>query len=160
MVKDIKELISACPVCAQLKSPRHAPTGLLQPLPIPHRPWSHRSVDFDTGLPSSEGLTTILTVVDHFSKAAHFIPLPGLPTVKEMAEVLLHQVFCLHGLPSDVISNRGPQSAEFFSELEDRLLGASASLSSGFHPQSNSLTERADCFLTEPCQLEQELHLG
>lgn len=41
------------------------------PLPIPHRPWSHISMDFVIGLPSSDGHTTILTVVDRFSKMAH-----------------------------------------------------------------------------------------
>lgn len=55
----------------------HRPTaGLLQPLPIPSRPWSHIAVDFVTGLPLSEGNDTILTIVDRFSKAVHFFPLP------------------------------------------------------------------------------------
>ena len=142
IAKDVREFVSACPVCAQHKSPRQAPAGLLQPLPVPHRPWSHLSVDFVTGLPPSEGQTAILTVVDRFSKSAHFISLPGLPTAKVMAEVLLHQVFRLHGLPSDIVSDRGPQFVSQFWREFCRLLGASASLSSGFHPQSNGQTER------------------
>jgi hypothetical protein len=39
--------------------------------------------DFVTGLPPSDGNTTILTMVDTFSKAAHFILLPMLPSAKE-----------------------------------------------------------------------------
>ncbi len=57
-----------------------SPQGLLHPLSIPHRPWSHLSMDFITGLPLSQGNTTILVVVDRFSKAARFIPQPKLPT--------------------------------------------------------------------------------
>lgn len=40
----------------------HRPsTGLLQPFPIPPRPWSHIALDFVTGLLPSEGNETILT---------------------------------------------------------------------------------------------------
>jgi hypothetical protein len=54
--------------------------GKLQPLPIPQRPWSHLSVDFLTDLPPSRGNTTILVIVDRFSKSCRLLPLPGLPT--------------------------------------------------------------------------------
>ena len=36
--EDTKEFIAACQICSQHKTARHAPSGLLQPLPIPHRP--------------------------------------------------------------------------------------------------------------------------
>lgn len=52
---------------------------LLQPLPVAGRPWSHISMDFITGLPCSGGNSVILTIVDRFSKMAHFIPLLMLP---------------------------------------------------------------------------------
>lgn len=51
----------------------------------------------------------ILTVVDHFSKVAHFIPLSKLPSSKETADTLVHQVFRLHGIPTDIVLDRGPQ---------------------------------------------------
>ena len=69
------------------KTPWQVPAGLLQPLPDPHRPWSHISLDFVMGLPPSEGNTATLTVVPLFSKAAHFIPLPKLPSAKETASL-------------------------------------------------------------------------
>lgn len=67
-------------------------TSLLQPLPMPGRPWSHISLDFITGLPPLAGNTTILTTVHQFSKAAHFIALPELPTALETAQLLTTRV--------------------------------------------------------------------
>lgn len=43
----------------------------------------------------------VLTVVDRFSKMAHFIVLPKLHLTSEMAEAVLLHVFRLHGLPQD-----------------------------------------------------------
>ena len=80
MSADTKEFVSACSVCARSKSSHRAPAGLLRPLPVPHRPWSHVAVDFVTGLPPSDGNTVILTIVDLFSKSVHFVPLPKLPS--------------------------------------------------------------------------------
>jgi transposase InsO family protein len=142
MQEDTKEFVAACPTCSQCKGSHQAPPGLLQPLPIPHRPWSHVALDFVTGLPATHGNTVILTVVDRFSKTAHLIPLPKLPTARETAEIMLKHVFRLHGLPSDVVSDRGPQfTSRFWSEF-CTLLGAKVSLSSGFHPQTNGQAER------------------
>ncbi|KAF7640711.1 hypothetical protein LDENG_00020950 [Lucifuga dentata] len=50
MEEDIREFVNSCPVCNQHKPSHHAPACLLQPLPVPHRPWSHISLDFVTGL--------------------------------------------------------------------------------------------------------------
>lgn len=142
MRKDVEEYIAACTVCATCKSPKSSPAGLLQPLDIPTRPWSHISIDFVTGLPASQGKTTILTVVDRFSKMVRFIALPKLPSAKETAAALLDQVFRIFGLPVDIVSDRGPQFTAQFWRAFCTLIGASVSLSSGYHPQSNGQTER------------------
>ncbi len=76
MARDIQCFVLACSVCAVSKTSNQPSAGLLQPLLVPSRPWSHISLDFVTGLPPSSGNT----VVDRFSKAAHFIPLPKLPS--------------------------------------------------------------------------------
>ncbi|XP_071356648.1 uncharacterized protein [Trachinotus anak] len=142
MEKEVTEYVAACPVCARCKVSRRPSSGLLHPLPVPHRPWSDISVDFVTGLPLSEGNTTVLTVVDRFSKMVHFVPLPKLPSAKETAEAMLHNVFRLHGFPRDIVSDRGPQFVAQFWRAFCSLLGAFVSLSSGHHPQTNGQTER------------------
>ncbi|XP_037833532.1 uncharacterized protein LOC112450623 isoform X7 [Kryptolebias marmoratus] len=144
MTRDVREFIAACPQCAQAKVPRHRPAGLLRPLPIPSRPWSHVSMDFITGLPPSAGNSVILTIVDRFSKMVHLVPLKKLPSSKEMAGIMAKEVFRLHGIPKDIVSDRGPQFVSRFWREFCKLLGISVSLSSGFHPQTDGQTERAN----------------
>ncbi|KAL0195693.1 hypothetical protein M9458_009265, partial [Cirrhinus mrigala] len=152
--------IKNCSICNTAKSPRQLPAGLLQPLPIPRRPWSHIAVDFVTDLPSSNGNTTILTVVDRFSKGCRLIPLPKLPTAMETAEALCEAVFRYYGLPKDIVSDRGPQFTSRLWRSFFKLLGVDISLSSGYHPQSNGQAERLNQelirFLRSYCRDHQE----
>ncbi len=144
MAEDIRAYVATCSICTQHKDSRSRPQGLLLPLPVPARPWSHISMDFVTGLPTSQGNKVILVVVDRFSKACHLIPLPKLPSAPQTAEIVLQHVFRLHGFPQDVVSNLGPQFASRFWKAFCQLIGATANLSSGFHPQSNGQTERTN----------------
>lgn len=108
MATDINEYVAAFPTCAHNKGTNGASPGLLQPLSTPHHMWSHIYIDFVTGLPPSDGNTTILTVGDCFYKIVHFIPSKKLPSAREAAELMLH-VFRLHAFPVDVVSDMGPR---------------------------------------------------
>ncbi len=131
-------------MCNQIKTSHLPPLGLLYPLPIPHCPWSHLSLDFVTGLPSSQGNTTIFIIVDRFSKAARFITLPKLPPAKETAELITTHIFRVFGISLDIVSDRGPQFSSRFWQAFCQSLGTKVSLSSGFHPESNGQTERVN----------------
>ncbi|KAL0182333.1 hypothetical protein M9458_021708, partial [Cirrhinus mrigala] len=157
---DTITFVKNCSICNTSKTPRQLPAGLLQPLPIPKRPWSHIAVDFVTDLPSSHGHTTILSVIDRFSKGCRFIPLPKLPTAMEMAEALCNSVFRFYGLPEDIVSDRGPQFTSRLWSSFFRLLGVNVSLTSGYHPEANGQVERLNQeltrFLRSYCQDHQE----
>ncbi|KAL0187596.1 hypothetical protein M9458_014695, partial [Cirrhinus mrigala] len=145
---DTVEFIKRCTVCNITKVPHRLPAGLLQPLPVPQRLWSHIAVDFITDLPPSNGYTTILSVVDRFSKGCCFIPLAKLPTAMETAELLCNWVFRFYGLPEDIVSDRGPQFSSHLWSSFFRLLGVNMSLTSGYHPQANGQVERLNQELT------------
>uniref|UniRef100_A0A8C2FK93 Gypsy retrotransposon integrase-like protein 1 n=1 Tax=Cyprinus carpio TaxID=7962 RepID=A0A8C2FK93_CYPCA len=139
---DVIKFIHQCSVCNTVKSSHLKPAGLLQPLPVPQHPWSHIAVDFVTDLPPSQGFTTILSVVDRFSKSCRFIPLTGLPTALQTAEALLNQVFRLFGLPEDIVTDRWSQfTSRVLKELCSKL-NINVSLTSGYHPQANGQAER------------------
>lgn len=77
-------------------------------LPIPNRPWSHLRVDFIMGLLPSEGNTCILDVIDHFSKSCYLLPLKGILTSMETAELLLNHVFRYFGIQERIVRSGSP----------------------------------------------------
>ncbi|KAK3553596.1 hypothetical protein QTP70_005767, partial [Hemibagrus guttatus] len=160
LTSDVEEHVRACSTCAQTRTSRQLPEGLLEPLPIPQRPWSYLSVDFLTDLPDSGGHTAVLVVVDRFSKGCKLIPLKGLPSAMQTAEALFLHVFRNFGLPEDIVSDRWSQfTSRVWGSLCARL-GIGVSLSSGYHPQSNGQAERLNQeigrFLRSYCSREQQ----
>ena len=53
---DLKKFIRDCDTCQRIKFDTSSPAGLLQPLSIPHTPWTDVSLDFVEGLPNLWGL--------------------------------------------------------------------------------------------------------
>ncbi|KAI2645252.1 Transposon Tf2-6 polyprotein [Labeo rohita] len=142
MNKDVTTFVKSCSLCAQSKTPKELPSGLLQPLPIPQRPWSHLSIDFITDLPPSNEFTAILVTIDRFSKSCRLIPLKGLPSAMETALALFHNVFRIYGLPEDIVSDRGTQFTSQVWRAFCKQLDINVSLTSGYHPQANGQVER------------------
>ncbi len=160
MNRDITNFVKSCTTCAQSKTPRELPASLLQPLPIPHRPWSHLSINFITDLPTSNGFTTILVIIDRFSKACRLVPLKGLPTAMETALELFQHVFRIYGIPEDLVSDRGPQFTSKVWRAFCKHLDINVSLTSGYHPESNGQVERLNQeigrYLRSYCSREQD----
>ena len=146
---DVKDYVRACPTCCRSKEIRHKPYGYLQPLPISDRPWSSISMDFVTDLPSSDKCTCILVVIDRLTKMGHFIPLPSVPSSVETADVFINSIFRLHGLPDEIITDRGTQFTSKFWNAVCSSLNVSLSLSSPFHHQSNGQTERVNSVIEQ-----------
>ena len=123
MSRYIGQYISTCDLCLRTKLIRQALVGELHPLWIPDSRWDMLSVDFVMELPLSSGHDAMMTVVDLVSKRTHFIPMHTTVTVKGAAQLFLHQVWKLHGLPKCVVSNHGPQFVACFTRELYRLLG-------------------------------------
>uniref|UniRef100_A0A803TBM3 Gypsy retrotransposon integrase-like protein 1 n=1 Tax=Anolis carolinensis TaxID=28377 RepID=A0A803TBM3_ANOCA len=142
MRKDIKNHVVQCDDCARNKSRGGKPMGLLQTVAEPTRPWECVAMDFVGELPVSKGHRYIWTVLDLFSKQAHFIALTKLPSAEKLAELYINHIYKLHGCPSRVVSDRGVQFTAKFWEKFLEMLGAERSLSSAFHPMTNGAVER------------------
>ena len=131
--------------------PRHKPFGLLHPLPVPTGAWSSLSMDFIVKLPPTpQGLDSILVFVDRFTKMAHFIAYTeeGFDA-PELAEVFLRNIVRLHGLPKDIVSDRGSVFTSKFWGAFLNLLHVQPNFSTSFHPQSDGQTERVNQVLEQ-----------
>ena len=144
MRQDIYDHVDKCDVCQRNKSPRHKPFGLLQPLPIPSRPWSSISMDMIVKLPKSKGFDSILVVVCRLTKQAHFIPCNESMSALDLADLYITNIFKHHGLPDDIISDRGPIFRSNFWQSFLEKLKVKPKLSSAFHPQTDGQTERVN----------------
>jgi hypothetical protein len=137
----IREYVKGCSVCQRNKSVHLHPAGLLQPLPIPAGIWSDISMDFVEGFSKVGGKSVILTVVDRFSKMAHFIPLGHPYTTASVAKAFFDGIVRLHGFPCSIVSDRDTVfTSAFWTELF-RLAGVKLHMSSAFHPQSDGQSE-------------------
>ena len=145
MKRDIEDYVRGCVVCAAVKPSQQLPAGLLQPLPIPHRPWDVISIDFIGPLARTKDyFDSVLVVVDKFSKMAHFIPTTTSVTSEKTARLLISHVFKHHGLPSAIISDRDPRfTAGMWREVFSAL-GVRLGMSSSYHPQTDGQTERVN----------------
>ena len=76
---------------------------------IPYHQWQIISIDLITELPQSHSYNSILVAIDRLSKRAHFIATTSNITSLGVTRLFRDSVWKLHGLPEEVISDRGPQ---------------------------------------------------
>jgi hypothetical protein len=94
-------------------------------------------MDFVEGLPRVNGKSVILTVVDRFSKATHFIPLAHMYTATTVAHAFFDSIVRLHDIPSSIVNDHDPVfTSRFWTELFFAA-GVKLNMSSAFHPQSD-----------------------
>jgi hypothetical protein len=140
----VEEFVKQCILCQQAKHENTLPAGLLQPLPVPTRPWSHLTMDFITGLPKSEGYEVILVVVDRLTKYSHFIALRHPYTALTVATTFLDNVVKLHGVPLSIVSDRDAVFTSNFWRQLFKVVGTKLSYSSAYHPQTDGQSERVN----------------
>jgi hypothetical protein len=75
--------------------------------------WRNISINFIVDLPSSNGFTNIIVVVDCLMKMRHMIPMELINAIS-VAEYFIKHVFKLYGLPNLIISNCGSQFVSDF----------------------------------------------
>lgn len=77
------------------------------------------------------------------------LPLTNARTSKEMARLFVNNIVRLHGVPLNLVSDRGPQLASSFTTELNKILGTKSRMSTGYHPQTDGQTERANRVLEE-----------
>jgi len=96
---------------------------------------------FIEGLPKVSGKSVILTVVDRFSKYAHFIALGHPYTATSVARAFFDGIIRLHGFPSSIISDRDPVFTGHVWRDLFKMAGVKLRMSTAFHPQTDGQSE-------------------
>jgi hypothetical protein len=100
-------------------------------------------------LPISNGYDAILVVVCRLTKMAHFIPCMSTDTAADFARIFEKNIHRLHGLPKDIVSDRGSLFTSAFWRDVCLQLDIKQNLSTAFHPQSDGQTERINGILEQ-----------
>jgi hypothetical protein len=142
---DVAKYVSTCVAWQRNKARCHKPYGLLQPLPVPEKPWYTVTFDFIVKLPkTSRGKDSICVFVDKLTKLVHFVACKEEVSAKEFAELNVDHVFRFHGLSREFITDRdSPFTSAFWQEVIV-LLGTRTVMLSSFHPQTDGQTERVN----------------
>jgi len=137
----VRKLVHSYATCQRNKTEHLHHASLLQPLPVTTAVWQDIALDFVEGFPRIGGKSVVLTVVDRFSKYAHFIALGHPYSATSVARAFFDQIMRLHGIPCSIVSDRDPVfTSTFWTELF-QLSGVELRLSSAFHPQTDGQSE-------------------
>jgi hypothetical protein len=103
--------------------------------------WADIAMDFIEGFPRVGGKSVVLTVVDYFSKYAHFIPLGHPYTTIFVTKVFFDNIVKLHSIPCSIVSHRDPVFISTLWTEIFRLSGVQLQMSTTFHPQIDDQSE-------------------
>ena len=101
-------------------------------------------MDFIVDLPKSAGCTQIWVIVDRFTKMAHFIPLAKNVGVEDLAKKFLQEIWRLHGVPEQIVSDHDSKFMSSFWQSLLALLAIRPGMSTAFHPQTDGQMEQVN----------------
>ena len=144
---DVRRYVSSCEQCQGARMPTHRPYGSLQSLPLPEEPFQELTMDFISGLPSSQRdngheFDAILVVVDRFTKMGMFIPTTKTVTAETLARLFYEQVECRYGTPVGIVTDRDSLFTSHFWREFCAEKAITRRLSTAYHPQTDGQTER------------------
>nr|GEZ25692.1 reverse transcriptase domain-containing protein [Tanacetum cinerariifolium] len=88
------------------------------------------------------GYDTIWVIVDRLTKSAIFTPIRETDLKDKLARIYLKEVVTRHGIPVSIISDRDPRFASNFWRSLQNALGTRLDMSTAYHPETNSQSER------------------
>ncbi|KAI3754852.1 hypothetical protein L1987_54644 [Smallanthus sonchifolius] len=143
MKDDIATYVSKCLTCLKVKVKYQKPSGFLQQPEIPMWKWEQSSMDFITKLPRTpSGYDTIWVLIDRLTKSAHFLAIKETDKMEKLTRIYLKEVDSRHVVPISIISDHYARFTSRFWQSFQKVIGTHVDMSTTYHPQTDSQTER------------------
>ena len=145
MRADVYHFCRKCLVCASRKGPGRAIRPPLVPIPV-GGPFHRLGVDVLQLPVTHSGNRYVVCFVDYLTKWVEAFPMSD-QRADTIARLFVEHVVCRHGVPEQLLSDRG---ANFLSDLIRGvcdILGVKKINTSGYHPQTDGLVEKFNSIL-------------
>ena len=140
--RDVRKYVEGCMKCQQYKDSNQKKLTDPTSLEIPERRWGSLATDFIVSLPKTkDGYDAITTWVDRLTRRVHFIKSRGTDTAEDVANAFFSNIFKLHGLPDNVVSDRDRNFTSKFWDCLMELCGVKLKMSTSRHPQTDGTSE-------------------
>jgi len=140
--EDIKKYIQKCFKCQQNKVQHQWEPEELHPLEIPQGLWQEISIDIIGPLPKSNGMDTIVVIVDRFTKMIWLKSMTTNISLEGIAKIYRDEIWKLYRIPRKILSSRDSQFILKFIKEFMKALGTIRQLSTAYHPQTDGQTKR------------------
>lgn len=140
MSVDLNRWSTNCEDCQKHKVTRHTKSAITQ-IPIPKGRFQHIHMDIVGTLPSSDGNTCMLTLVDRFTRWCEAYPIPD-QLAETVGRTFVEQYISRFGCPLTVSTDQGRNfESKLMAEL-NKLLGVERIRTTAYNPRANGLVER------------------
>ena len=142
---DITSWTRKCLPCAT-HSPGKAVYPPLTPIPV-SGPFDRVGVDVIQFPRSSDGNQYAVVFMDYLTKWPEVFAVPD-QTAATIAKLLVEEIVSRHGVPSEILSDRGKAFMSGLMTEVEELLGSHRVNTTAYHPQTDGLVERFNRTLT------------
>ena len=139
--ENIKRYVQGCFKCQQNKIQHQKKAGELHPLEISQGPWQEISIDIIRPLLKSNGMDTIVVIIDQFTKIIRLKATTTNISLEGIAKIYRDNIWKLHVVPRKILSNRRLQFALKFMKEFTKALETKRQLLMAYHLQTDSQTE-------------------
>jgi len=139
--KEVREYCQKCDACARYHRGGVKKRRELQPMNV-GTPWKRLAIDITGPHPvSNKGNKFIITVIDQFTKYAFAFPVRN-HEAKTVAKYLVERVFLIHGVPLQLLSDRGAEFEGFIFQGMYELLRIDKLRTTAYKPATNGALDR------------------
>lgn len=146
MRADICRWCRECATCASqhIGKPVKSP---LTPIPV-SGPFDRVGVDVLQLLKTTQGNKYTMVFIDYLTKWPEVFATPD-QSVTTIAQLLVEHIVFRHGVPAELLSDRGASSLSRLVAEVCRLMGIQKANTTAYHPQTDGLVERFNRTLTD-----------